>query len=224
MIIKPGATNVTVNVYFADIPTIGWGATGNSAPKTGLLFSNIETGGSASYQRQGGARVDFTLVTQTAAGAHTDGGFVLIDDTNMPGLYRLDVPDAAFASGVDFATIHLVAASANNAIMRPVEVSIVDYGTATAVAAIPTTAMRGTDNAATATALATVDTVVDGIQTDLSNATDGLGAIKADTAAILIDTAEIGTAGAGLTALSVNVNTINSTPIVGNGSTTPFGV
>jgi hypothetical protein len=183
MIIKPGATNVTVNVYFADIPTIGWGATGNSAPKTGLLFSNIETGGSASYQRQGGARVDFTLVTQTAAGAHTDGGFVLIDDTNMPGLYRLDVPDAAFASGVDFATIHLVAASANNAIMRPVEVSIVDYGTATAV-------------------------------------TD----VKSDTAAILVDTAEIGTAGAGLTALSVNVNTINSTPIVGNGSTTPFGV
>jgi len=36
---------------------------------------------------------------------------------------------------------------------------------------------------ATATALATVDTVVDGIQTDLSNGTDGLGALKT-----LIDT------------------------------------
>ena len=46
-------------------------------------------------------------------------------------------------------------------------------------------------NYATATALATVDTVVDGIQTDLSNGTDGLGAIKADTAAILLDTADI---------------------------------
>lgn len=65
---------------------------------------------------------------------------------------------------------------------------------------------------ATSSALTTVDTVVDGIQTDLSNATDGLGAlktlidtvntdlsnptdglgaIKADTAAILIDTADI---------------------------------
>ena len=41
---------------------------------------------------------------------------------------------------------------------------------------------------ATSTALATVDTVVDGIQTDLSNATDGLGAIKAETALILVDT------------------------------------
>ena len=36
--------------------------------------------------------------------------------------------------------------------------------------------------------LDTIDTVVDGIQTDLSNGTDGLGAIKADTAAILTDT------------------------------------
>lgn len=36
--------------------------------------------------------------------------------------------------------------------------------------------------------IATVDTVVDGIQTDLSNGTDGLGAIKTDTAAILADT------------------------------------
>ena len=52
--------------------------------------------------------------------------------------------------------------------------------------------------------IATVDTVVDGIQTDLSNGTDGLGAIKADTAAILVGTAEIGTAGAGLTAVPWN--------------------
>lgn len=39
--------------------------------------------------------------------------------------------------------------------------------------------------------ISTVDTVVDGIQTDLSNGTDGLGAIKADTAAILVDTADM---------------------------------
>ena len=41
---------------------------------------------------------------------------------------------------------------------------------------------------ATATALATVDTVVDGIQTDLSNGTDGLGAIKTAVDAIGTDT------------------------------------
>lgn len=42
-----------------------------------------------------------------------------------------------------------------------------------------------------ATEIATIDTVVDGIQTDLDNGTDGLGAIKADTAAILVDTADM---------------------------------
>jgi hypothetical protein len=42
---------------------------------------------------------------------------------------------------------------------------------------------------------------------DLANATDGLGAIKAETALILVDTAEIGAAGAGLT----NINLPNQT-------------
>jgi len=40
-------------------------------------------------------------------------------------------------------------------------------------------AMRGTDNAATEAKQDIIDTVVDGIQTDLSNVTDGLGALKA---------------------------------------------
>ena len=48
---------------------------------------------------------------------------------------------------------------------------------------------------------------------DLANGTDGLGAIKAETAAILTDTAEIGAAGAGLT----NINLPNQTmDITGN--------
>lgn len=38
---------------------------------------------------------------------------------------------------------------------------------------------------------------------DLANGTDGLGAIKAETALILTDTAEIGSAGAGLTAVQL---------------------
>ena len=47
---------------------------------------------------------------------------------------------------------------------------------------------------------------------DLANGTDGLGAIKSDTAATLLDTAEIGAAGAGLTALATqaSVDTVDS--------------
>lgn len=54
----------------------------------------------------------------------------------------------------------------------------------TKISLIPTTAMRGTDSAATAANLAITDTAVDAIQTDLSNATDGLGAIKTSVDAI----------------------------------------
>lgn len=120
MIIAAGKLNVTVPVYFVDDVS----GTNTGEPTTGLLFSDIETGGSASYQRQGAARVDFTLVTQTVTGAHTDGGFIQIDSTNMPGGYRLDVPDAAFATGVDFVIIQLVAASGNNTVMRPIVIDL----------------------------------------------------------------------------------------------------
>ena len=37
--------------------------------------------------------------------AHTDGGFAEIDATSMPGLYRLDVPDALAASGKSYAIL-----------------------------------------------------------------------------------------------------------------------
>lgn len=122
MIVTSGSTNVTLYVYFVD--DVSGTATGE--PTTGLLFSNIETGGSASYVRQGEARTDFELFTQTVAGAHTDGGFVLVDDTNMPGLYRLDVPDTAFATGFDWVIIQLVAASGNDTVMRPVWIDLLE--------------------------------------------------------------------------------------------------
>jgi len=123
MFVTAGATDVTVPVYFVDDD----GGTAPGEPTTGLLFSNIETGGSASYQRQGAARVDFSLVTVAVAGAHTDGGFILIDDTNMPGLYRLDVPDLAFAVGADYVVIMLQEAGANNTLMRPLMVMLTDF-------------------------------------------------------------------------------------------------
>ena len=52
---------------------------------------------------------------------------------------------------------------------------------------------------------------------DLANGTDGLGAIKNDTAATLVDTAEIGAAGAGLTAINLPNQTMDITGnITGN--------
>jgi hypothetical protein len=54
------------------------------------------TGGlAAGFVLPGAAVTAITLATQTAAGAHSDGGFVHVSN----GLYRLDLPDAATAAG-----------------------------------------------------------------------------------------------------------------------------
>lgn len=121
MIIAPGKTSVSVYVYFVDDVD----GTKTGEPTTGLLFSDIETGGSASYVRQGAFRADFTLKTLSSANAaYDEGGFILVDDSNMPGLYRVDIPDAALVSGVDQMVIHLVAATGKNTLMRPVIVDL----------------------------------------------------------------------------------------------------
>jgi hypothetical protein len=89
---------------------------------------------------------------------------------------------------------------------------------------------------ATAANLATVDTVVDGIQTDLDNATDGLGAIKATidlaaTAAALatvdtvVDAIKVITDQMVFTKaneLDVNTQSINGAAVVGDGNATPW--
>lgn len=63
-------------------------------PKTGFAFNS---GGIAvSYLKKRGARVAITPVTQTVSAAWTSGGVIEVDATNMPGVVRLDVPDAAF--------------------------------------------------------------------------------------------------------------------------------
>ena len=119
--VQVGATDVTIYVLFVDDD----GGTAPGEPTTGLAFGNIETGGSASTMREGAARADLTLVTQTVAGAHTDGGFIEVDATNMPGVYRLDLPDV-FATGADFVIAMCVAEGTNNSIMRPVVIKILE--------------------------------------------------------------------------------------------------
>lgn len=77
------------------------------------------------------------------------------------------------------------------------------------------------------TNLATVDTVVDGIQTDLSNGTDGLGALKAllDILDTVADSVKAKTDQLTFTKaleLDVNAQSFNGSTIVGDGQATPW--
>jgi len=72
---------------------------------TGLLDASIL----CSYWRQGGVRVSITTTSLAAANsAHADGGWVEVNSIATPGLYRLDVPDAAIASAADWVVVSVL--------------------------------------------------------------------------------------------------------------------
>jgi peptidyl-tRNA hydrolase len=101
-----GSTSQTVRLFIQDTSkTDGSGLTG--------LVHN--TSGLTAYYSKGatGTATSITLATQTAGGAWSSGGFVAVDGTNMPGVYRLDLPNAAIDSEVE--TIVMLRGAANMA-------------------------------------------------------------------------------------------------------------
>lgn len=95
--IKKGSTDVTIYLRLRDSAT--------GLAKTGLAYNSA--GAACYYTRPLAAAVAITLATQTVTGAHSDGGFVEVDAANAKGLYRLDLPDAALASGVDSVVVSI---------------------------------------------------------------------------------------------------------------------
>ena len=85
--IKKGTTDVTVYVKVIDDT--------DGTPETSVAYDTA--GVDLWYMREGADHVAITEASVTAAAAHSDGGFVHISD----GICRLDLPDAACASGVN---------------------------------------------------------------------------------------------------------------------------
>ena len=104
--IAPGSTSQSIELYL--------GATGLTFATSGL---------SAYYVRNRSAPVAITLVTQTATGSWASGGFAEISSSLTPGVYRLDLPDAALAAGADDVTIVVRGASGTNGAVMTVKLS-----------------------------------------------------------------------------------------------------
>lgn len=124
--IKKGATSQSVYLVALDSTSTTGGR------KTGLLFNTA--GLTAYYVRNQGSATAITLATLAAANsAYSSGGFKEVDATNMPGVYRLDVPDAAFASGAD--SVVVTVKGATGMVQADVEVQLtgVDLQDATAM-------------------------------------------------------------------------------------------
>jgi hypothetical protein len=95
--IAPASTSQSIELYL--------GATGLTYQTSGLQ---------AYYARNRSTPVQISLVSQTTTGSWISGGFAEINSTTMPGIYRLDVPNAAFASGSSDVTINVRGASGTN--------------------------------------------------------------------------------------------------------------
>lgn len=114
-IIKAGATSQTIDLFIQST------AVTTGAGLTGLAYN---TANLTAYYRKGatGSATAITLATQTVGGAYSSGGFVEIDATNMPGMYRLDLPNAV----VDTAgSVSLMLKGAANMAQLPIELQVV---------------------------------------------------------------------------------------------------
>ena len=89
-----GSTNVSTTIRIVDATT-GVPELAVVAATTGLVLE---------YRREGAVNTSLATLTNLAAltTAHTDKGMLHIGN----GYYRVDVPDAAFATGVDGVLIH----------------------------------------------------------------------------------------------------------------------
>lgn len=158
----------------------------DGTPETGAAYNTA--GIDLWYRRPGGAHTSITEATQTEGGAHSDGGFVHISD----GYYRLDLPDAAVATGVDYVDVGgtITGMIVIGGRIRLTDVDLSD-GVRGGMTALPNAAADAAGGLPISDAggldLDATDTAVAGIQSDLDNATDGLGALKTLIDAIQTD-------------------------------------
>lgn len=97
--INTDSTGVSIQVFLMDkTQTDGAGVTGLLYNSSGLL---------ARYYRTDTGPISFALASQTPTGVFVEGGFAEVSATGMPGLYRLDIPNAAIAAGADSSVVYL---------------------------------------------------------------------------------------------------------------------
>jgi hypothetical protein len=191
--IVAGATSQTVNIFIADSTST------TGAGLTGLVFNTA--GLTAYYMLPRAAAVAITLATLAAVtSAYSSGGFKEIDATHAPGWYRLDLPNAAIASG-RFSSMHLQGAT--NMAPLPVEIELTGWDNQDAAAGGLTSvaAIKVQTDKLTFTVANQVDSNVLDWKSATAPAMTGdafarLGApagasVSADVAAVKVDTAAI---------------------------------
>lgn len=122
--LKVAATSQSIYLFIQDSTS----STGGGL--TGLAFNSA--GITGYYVINGAAAVAITLATlASASAAWATGGFVEVDATHAPGLYRLDLPNAAIASG---ASVVIYLQGATHMVQTVEEIMLTAYDPQDAVA------------------------------------------------------------------------------------------
>jgi hypothetical protein len=143
MKIKRGSTSVRRLIFIADT---------SKTDGSGLANLVYNSSGLVAYYFAGDLadEVQITLASATL-GTWTSGGFIAVDNTNMPGWYELGIPNAALDGGNEVA-IQLRGAANMAPVNVYIELDTVDYQTDAFGALRPTTAGRTLDVTATGAA------------------------------------------------------------------------
>jgi hypothetical protein len=221
--IKLGVTDRTVLVFIPDpASTDGSGKTGLNAAALTVSYVRVETDNDVVVTDVTSSLNDLSALTD----AHNDWGLKEVSNTLAPGLYRLDIADAVFASGAWSAVVYVMITS-SAAAASPMEFILVAYdqldavrlgltalpnAAADAAGGLPISDAGGLDlDAQIVTKIndiledtgTTLDDLVDNLEARLGTPSDlGSGAtVAANLADIEAQTDDIGVAGAGLTAV-----------------------
>lgn len=127
--ISPDATSVMADLYILD------SSSSTGAGLTGLAYNTASL--VCYYHRSNSSSATSITLASATAGTFTSGGFVVVDGTNMPGLYQLGIPNAAFASGAKYVTV--MCKGATNMMPVVAEYQIVYADLNEAIPASPTT-------------------------------------------------------------------------------------
>ena len=101
---------ITISTSIQDsAATDGAGKAGLVAANLTCYYSQVETDNDVTT-------VEVTLSDlSTITDVHTDGGIIQVDATNLPGVYRLDLPDGVFAANAWSSIVMLKDSGSNDA-------------------------------------------------------------------------------------------------------------
>lgn len=105
-----GATSQSFTIFIQDSSVT------TGAGLTGLVYNTASLVAYYTFTGTNTAATAITLATLAASNsAYSSGGFKEIDATNMPGVYRLDIPNAALATAKGRSVVVMLKGAANMA-------------------------------------------------------------------------------------------------------------